>query len=99
MIIVAGTLQIEKADAKLSKPHILEVMRKTAKEKGCIVYRFSKDLQTDGLFQIYEEWETEADLDAHSKSSHIAAFLDALSKINIISRDLKKFEAANIRPL
>lgn len=99
MIIVAGSLQIEKTDAKSCESHILEVMRKTASEKGCIVYRFSKDLQTDGLFQIYEEWETEEDLEAHSKSSHIAAFLNALSSKNIVSRDLKKFKASDIQPI
>lgn len=99
MIIVAGTLQIEVTDAILCEPHILEVMSKTALEKGCIVYRFSKDLQTEGLFQIYEEWETEEDLDAHSKSAHIASFLNALSTKYIISRDLKKFKASDIQPI
>lgn len=99
MIIVAGTLQIEKDDARLAEPHIVEVMQKTALEKGCITYRFSKDLQTVGLFQIYEEWESKKDLDAHSKSSHIAAFLEVLSTKNIIARDLKVFEAIDIRTL
>ncbi len=99
MIIVAGTLQFDEKDIELAKPHIINVMRETAKEQGCICYRFCPDMQTNGLFQIYEEWETAEDLERHSVAPHLQAFVKELSALNLLTREIVMYEASKLRNL
>lgn len=99
MIIVAGTIQFEASRLKEIEPHILLVMSHTVQESGCICYRFCHEMNTTGLFQIYEEWESEADLQRHLETDHIAAFLTALSEFKVLAQDIKVFEANMLRSL
>ncbi|MEH6727155.1 MAG: putative quinol monooxygenase [Hyphomicrobiales bacterium] len=99
MIIVSGTIQFAPSDLKQIEPHIIEVMAHTAKENGCICYRFCPDMSVEGLFQIYEEWDSEAVLERHLETDHIKAFLNALSDFKVLAQDVKVFEATKLRSL
>lgn len=99
MIIVAGIIQFEEKDVSAARPHIINVMRETVQEKGCICYRFCADLNIKGLFQIYEEWETAEDLERHSVAPHLKAFVDQLSAFSILERKITMFEATKIKDL
>jgi len=99
MIIVAGTIQFAPSDLKQIEPHILEVMAHTVKENGCICYRFCRDMSVEGLFQIYEEWDSEAVLERHLETDHIKAFLNSLSDFKVLAQDVKVFEATKLRSL
>lgn len=99
MIVVAGFMVIDEADMDQAKTAALQMMQETAKEKGYIVYRFSVDIEHAGHLRIYEEWETPEDLAAHSKSSHMQIYRKTLSKLNVISRDVKMFEAGKTTQL
>lgn len=99
MIIVAGTIQFEPSDLNEIEPHIVEVMAHTVKEIGCICYRFCRDMNVEGQFQIYEEWDNEPVLQRHLETDHIAAFLAALSDFKVLAQDIKVFEATKLRSL
>jgi quinol monooxygenase YgiN len=99
MIIVAGTLQFETDDVSAAKPHIISVMRETAKEQGCICYRFCPDMQIDGLFQIYEEWETAEDLERHAMAPHLKSFVKELSAFKLLDRKITMYEAKFLKSL
>lgn len=99
MIIVAGTIQFEPSDIEQVESHIREAVFHTVQEHGCICYRFCRDMNTEGLFQIYEEWESEPDLLNHLGTKHITAFLTALSNFNVVAQDVKVFEANQLRSL
>jgi quinol monooxygenase YgiN len=45
----------------------------TRKEDGCLRYDLFQDISDPLKFTFIEEWTSEAALDAHSKSAHIAA--------------------------
>lgn len=45
----------------------------TRKEDGCLRYDLFQDITDPLKFTFIEEWTSEAALDAHSKSAHIAA--------------------------
>jgi len=45
----------------------------TRAEKGCIRYDLFTDDSDPKKFTFIEEWESKADLEAHSQSAHIAA--------------------------
>lgn len=45
----------------------------TRAEKGCLRYDLFQDLEDAKKFTFIEEWESKEDLDAHSRSAHLAA--------------------------
>ncbi|MCR9135928.1 MAG: antibiotic biosynthesis monooxygenase [Alphaproteobacteria bacterium] len=99
MIVVTGTIELAPEDSETLIEPVIEVMRLTSAEKGCIVYRFYRDLENAALFRVYEEWESQADLDAHLKSAHIAEFGKALQSVRVVGRSLKVLEIESARPL
>ncbi len=99
MIVVTGTIELAAENADAAVGHAIEVMRETAAEKGCIVYRFYRDLENPALFRVYEEWESEADLGAHLKSPHVAEFGRRLQEVGVVSRSLKILDVAGVRDL
>jgi quinol monooxygenase YgiN len=46
----------------------------TRAESGCINYDLHQSQTDPALFVFYENWTSEAHLDAHSKSPHIQSF-------------------------
>lgn len=99
MIIVAGTLQFAADQSEAVMPHILSVSELTRQESGCICYGFAQDLETAGLFHIYEEWESEEQLNAHLKAEHLVTFQEALSRFTILDQNVKVIDAAVLRKL
>lgn len=99
MIVVTGTIELAPEDSETLIAPVIEVMRITAMEKGCIVYRFYRDLENAALFRVYEEWESQADLDVHLKSPHIAEFGKALRAVRIVGQSIKVLDVDNVRAL
>jgi len=93
MIIVTGTFELPPAGLAAAQAAAIEMMRETAKEDGCIVYRFYQDIEHPHIFRVYEEWASDAHLAAHAQTPHMATFRAALQKIGLIARDVKKMEA------
>ena len=53
-----------------------ELVEKTnALDKGCIKYELCKDVKDPLHFVMLEEWESQADLDAHMKSEHFTTLI------------------------
>lgn len=44
-------------------------------EPGCLVYRFTADLEDPLVFRLFELWEDEAALGQHMKTPDFAAFV------------------------
>ncbi len=94
MIIVAGTVRIPEDKFDSIQDVARATMKATRKEAGCIVYSYARDLQDRGLLRIYEEWDSRAHLDAHSKQPHMAPWRDKLAEVGAHGRDLKVYEAS-----
>lgn len=96
MILVAGTIRIagDRQDALL--PAALTMIEKTRAEDGCHVYSFGWDMVEPGLIRIYEEWQSQAHLDAHIATAHMADWRAALGEVGVISRDVKIYQAEQV---
>ncbi|MEM7189091.1 MAG: putative quinol monooxygenase [Pseudomonadota bacterium] len=92
MICVAGEMVIAEKDIEAARAAAIDMMDETAKEDGCIHYRFYQDVQHPTKFHVYEEWESPAHLAAHAKSDHMKVFRAALSELTVESRDIAMFE-------
>jgi len=93
MIIVAGEFQFDPKDIGSARAAMIDMAAETAKEDGCIHYRFYQDIEHADHFHVYEEWKSDAHLAAHAASAHMQVFRAALARINLISRKVKKMEA------
>ncbi|MCT7949679.1 antibiotic biosynthesis monooxygenase [Ancylothrix sp. C2] len=53
------------------KTILIELLEPTRKETGCIFYDLMQNQTNPAEFVFVEEWESEADLQAHLTSDHI----------------------------
>ncbi len=100
MIIISGTLDLTDG-AKRDEAHgaVLDLMRATRKEAGCIHYAFSADVEDPARFHIIEHWESEEALKTHFGASHMATFQAALGGLGVKGLDVQRYDIAAVRPV
>ncbi len=99
MLIVSGVIEIAEADIPKAEEAAIEMMAETAKEPGCLIYEFSQVLGKPGRFRVYEEWDSEAALEAHFAAPHMTRFREVLSTLEIQSRALFTIKDGRRAPL
>jgi len=99
MLIVAGEIEIDPAHREEAVAAAREMMEATRRESGCHAYVFSADLDDPGRFRIFEEWKSQADLDAHFESPHMAAFQTRVASLGVRAMRVQKYEIAKVGPL
>lgn len=62
---------------------VLEMVRQTRLETGCLNYDFHRDLADPALFYMHENWTDEKALAAHFETSYFKAALTALPKLMV----------------
>ena len=60
-------------------------------QEGCIRYDWAADSATTTQVNVYEEWESEAALEAHFAGKNFAAIGKALGEIGTLGASAKKF--------
>ena len=99
MLIVAGHVRVDPAHREAANAAANAVMAATRAEPGCISYTFSADLDDESLFHVFEEWQSQADLDAHFQTPHMASFQAALGGLGVRDMRIQKYEVASVGPL
>ena len=68
--------------------------RETRKEKGCVTYSVYPSLENDQEIFVFETWETQEDLTAHTKTPHFLEFSEKRKPLLVEgSYDVKKYKA------
>ena len=99
MLVIAGHIRLDPAKRDAAIAAARDVMQETHKEPGCISYTFSTDLADDGLFHVFEEWESQDALDAHFKTPHMATFQGAMGGFGIQEMKIQRYEVASVGSL
>jgi quinol monooxygenase YgiN len=99
MIVIAGHVLLDPAKRDPAITAAREMMVETRKEKGCISYTFSADLDEPGRFQIFEEWEDDGALAAHFKSPHMAQFQQAVGGLGVREMKVQRYEVDKVGPI
>ncbi|MEF1288842.1 putative quinol monooxygenase [Vibrio sp. M260118] len=60
------------------KSELIKLIDKTRVEEGCINYDLHQDNQNPAHFVFHENWESEALLEQHLASEHIATYIAAV---------------------
>lgn len=98
-IIIAGTIDVDptKVDQAIADATIM--MQASQAEDGCDAYVFSLDPLVPGRIQLFERWQSEDALAAHSSSAHMKAFQPKMGGWGITGADIKRYEIASEGPL
>lgn len=92
MLVVTGLVTVDPADAAAFRAAAAVMSTETRQEVGCRTYAFYEDVERPGVFRVYEEWDNQTTLTDHGNAPHMAEFRAKLSKLNILSRDIQKFD-------
>ena len=99
MLVIAGSIVFDPAKREAAILAAKEMMAATRRESGCRAYTFSLDLEDGGKVHLFEHWESQAALDAHFKSAHMARFNAAVAGLGVREAMLHKYEVSTMAPL
>jgi len=98
-LVIAGRVSIDPANREAAVAAATEMMRETRREPGCISYTFSADLEEPGAFRLFEEWESQAALDAHFASPHMTAFQGKVGALGVKEMTVRRYAIESVGPL
>src|ERR1700761_6802440 len=76
-IVVVGRVRTDAARRERLIALGQQVAQASRDEAGCVGYRLYEDTEAENAFVFIEEWASEAALQEHFASSHIATFMSA----------------------
>ena len=99
MILISGCFRFAPENRAAALAAALAMAVETRKEAGCITYGFFADVEDENTFRIFEEWQSQAHLDAHFRTAHIAQFRETVGALDPLERDVSRYVVAEISKL
>ena len=99
MIQINGTIRLGRSIDAATRKAIVEMVRASRAEDGCIDYAFASDLADPDTLILFERWRDQAALDAHGRSAHMAEFQKFMAANPPLSRDFRVYETDEGQPL
>lgn len=75
---------------------LVDQIRPTRAEHGCIDYNLHVDANDPRVFVFYENWENQADLDAHMKMPHLEPLLSEIDRLLAKPIDIWRLHPAEL---
>jgi quinol monooxygenase YgiN len=94
MIVVSGTLIIDPAKATLCEELTTKLVADTVKEEGNISYEYFRSPSDPGRWHVFEEWASEAAMNEHMASPHMAEFMGAAGDLGITGVDIQRYDVS-----
>ncbi len=98
-IVVSGEIRLDPEDFDAAVALIVPLVVATKEEAGCVEYDYWVDPRDRGRVRVFEEWESDDAIAAHSASEHMKTFFGGMSKLRISSVELSRFEVSDKSPL
>jgi quinol monooxygenase YgiN len=83
MIIVKGDVRFGDGEIARLKDEFEAMIAATRAEAGCAAYNYAVDLRDPNLLLVAEEWASEAAMDEHMQTPHMARLGAALATAKI----------------
>jgi quinol monooxygenase YgiN len=99
MLVIAGHIRIDPTKREEATAAAVTMMQETHKEDGCIAYVFSESLDDEGLYYIFEKWESEGALDAHFAAPHMAEFQGKMGGFGVKEMNVEKYGISSVGPV
>lgn len=75
---VVATIPTDPAHREAVQAGLTELVTATRAEDGCLAYTAYESATAPGVFVTVETWRSQADLDAHMQTAHIARAFEVL---------------------
>lgn len=93
MLIIAGHLVVEPTDRDAYAADCRSVVELAREAPGCLDFAIAADAVDPGRINVYERWETEAELDAFRGSGP-----DPGTAARILDADVRRYAIASVGP-
>ncbi len=81
IVFVSAVLVALPGRAEAVKAAIRDVIPPTCEEEGCVRYVAHQCTTDANRFLFFEEWTSQADLDAHLRSPHLTGFVETVGNL------------------
>jgi quinol monooxygenase YgiN len=98
-IVVSGEIRLDPEDFDAALALIEPLVTATRAEAGCVEYDYWVDPRDRGRVRVFEEWESDDAIAAHSASEHMKTFFGGMVKLRISAVELSRFEVSDKSPL
>jgi quinol monooxygenase YgiN len=98
-IVVSGEIRLDPEDFDAALALIEPLVAATKAEAGCVEYDYWVDPRDRGRVRVFEEWESDDAIAAHSASEHMKTFFGGMVKLRISAVELSRFEISDKSPL
>jgi quinol monooxygenase YgiN len=99
MIMVEGWVQLAPGEVERFLPAADAMIQTSRQEDGCLAYAYARDLLAPDTLRISEHWRDEAALNAHFQTPHMAAFNQALARLNILAASVQVYDCEHRRTM
>jgi quinol monooxygenase YgiN len=99
MVILAGTMRIGAGKREAALAPIVEMVKATRAEPGCVEYSFAFDVQDDHVLHIFEVFVDAAALAAHRASPHMARWRALMPDVGIGGREMSEYQVSSSRKI
>ncbi len=96
-VILAGTVRFATDTLPSARPRMIEMMRLSRAEDGCIAYAYSEDVAEPGLVHVFEVWRDQAAFDAHHATPHFLEWRASREALGMSGRDMTAYEVVSSR--
>lgn len=95
MVILAGTMRIGAGKREAALAPIMDMVKATRGEPGCIEYSFAFDVLDDHLLHVFEVFVDDAAVAAHRASAHMARWRVLMPEVGIGGREMSEYQVAS----
>ena len=99
MIQINGTIKLGKPMDAATRKAMVEMVRASRAEDGCLDYAFAQDLADPDTLILFERWRDRDALTAHGQSAHMAEFRGVMAANPPVSREIRVYETDEGEPL
>lgn len=99
MLLITGTVRVPVENLASARPVMKQMVDASRQEPDCVDYVYAEDLFEPGLIHVKELWRTQAGLDLHFASQHLAEWRAAWNRLGIGERNLRLFIVHEGRPV
>ena len=82
MILVTIKIDVRPAKQKELEQTLSALAVRVRKEEGCVSSEFYREVENENALCVLEQWESQADLDAHLRSDNFRVLRGALKLLN-----------------
>jgi len=98
-VVISGEVDLAPEDRDRALTGARALIEQALAEKGCVHYAWTADLSRPGRVNVFEEWETQADLAAHLIGPAYLGMRDHLASFGIRNAVTRKYRVDHVEPV